>query len=158
MLHQQAGSAHVIELHGSPIKNYCVGCRKNFSIEEVTAQLKSTRVPRCDNCGGLIKPDIIFFGECLNKNVINSAMREAEQADCCIVLGSSLVVYPAASIPQITLNHGGKVIIVNRDKTPIDNQTEYALNMDLQKFGEDFLKIMIDKKIIQENEGYHPQK
>ena len=158
LLHQKAGSTDVLELHGSPMKNYCVGCRAIYSFEDVKAKLETEKVPRCDNCDGLIKPDIIFFGECLHENVISTAMREAQQADCCIVLGSSLIVYPAASIPQITLENGGKLIIVNKDRTPFDNYADQLLNMDLQEFGELALNIMIDKKLIEENEGYHPRK
>ena len=119
LLHQKAGSTDVLELHGSPMKNYCVGCRKSFSFEDVIAKLKTEKVPRCDECDAVIKPDIIFFGECLHENVISTAMQEASKADCCIVFGSSLVVYPAASIPEITLNHGGKLIIVNRGQNTV---------------------------------------
>jgi len=117
MLHQKAGSTGVLELHGSPEKSFCLDCGEFFSIEQMQKKLSLEKIPHCDKCNGLIKPDIIFFGEMLHEDTLNKAFMTAEKSDCCIVLGTSLVVHPAASIPQIVLRNGGRLIIVNRDKT-----------------------------------------
>lgn len=119
LLHHKAGSENVVELHGSPKWHDCLDCGKKYSYEEIQKILKNDKLPCCE-CGGIIKPRITFFGELLHEASINNAVREAEKADLMLVLGSSLLVQPAASIPLYTLRNGGKLVIINNMPTPLD--------------------------------------
>lgn len=136
MLHQQAGSVDVLELHGSPATSYCIRCDKMFSFNDMVNRVMAETVPRCDACGGLIKPDIIFFGEMLHEQILSAAYNEAHHADCCLALGTSLQVYPAASIPQVIVQSGGTLILVNREPTPQDSSAKYVFRMELDRFAE----------------------
>ena len=136
MLHQKAGSSHVYEVHGSPLRHHCRRCgdeKKRFP-DDATAQ-----VPRCA-CGGVYKPDITFFGEALPEAAFASAQELAAQSDVFLVLGTSLTVFPAASLPRYTLQAGGRVFIVNAQKTALD---AYAAGVfrDLASFAEAVLKL-----------------
>lgn len=123
MLHQQAGSKNVIEIHGSPSEHHCMECGKTFPFPAICDIVKNDQVPYCE-CGGIIKPRIVFFGELLPEVVLNQAFEAARRADLMLVLGSSLVVQPAASLPVHTLNHGGKIVIINDMPTPLDAEAE----------------------------------
>ncbi|MDD5729394.1 MAG: NAD-dependent protein deacylase [Victivallales bacterium] len=122
MLHQQAGSRKVIEIHGSPSEHYCLQCGKTYSFHEIRIIVKTGKTPRCDRCGGIIKPRIVFFGEQLDENTLTQAFAAAGRADLMLVLGSTLVVQPAASLPLHTLKNGGKIVIINDMPTPLDNE------------------------------------
>lgn len=124
MLHQKAGSKNVIEIHGSPAMHHCLECYRPYSYADIVRKLTHDEIPYCENCGGLIKPDIIFFEENLDETAINRAIAEASKADLLLVLGSSLVVQPAASLPSYTRQNGGKIIIVNDAVTPLDYMAE----------------------------------
>ena len=121
MLHQKAGSKNVIELHGSAKVHYCMSCGMETSEKRVFEVARHGEVPKCSNCGGILKPNITFFGESLPMNALNEAIREAKEADAIIVLGSSLTVYPAAAIPSYVTSHGGNLMIVNNMPTPYDS-------------------------------------
>ncbi len=120
MLHQKAGSVNVIEIHGSPAIHHCLHCSREYSYENIADIVQLDQIPRCDDCGGLIKPDIIFYGEMLDRETLAAAIQEASEADVLVVIGSSLVVQPAASLPLYTLDNGGKLVIVNNMPTPLD--------------------------------------
>ncbi len=120
LLHQKAGSRTVIEVHGSPRIHRCLRCDKIYPFEWVSAIVNEDRIPSCEACGGIIKPDITFFGEMLPEEALQNAIDEASRADVIVVLGSSLVVHPAASIPEYTLENKGKLVIVNDGDTPLD--------------------------------------
>lgn len=122
LLHQKAGSRHVLELHGSPSRHRCLHCGREFSFDAIVELLDQGKSPRCDACGGIVKPDIIFFGEPLDPVVLGEADDEASRADLMLVLGSSLTVYPAAGLPVSTLRQGGRLAIVNADPTPLDSR------------------------------------
>jgi NAD-dependent deacetylase len=122
MLHQRAGSRRVIELHGSPATHSCPGCGRQTTFAEVAPVVLTDRVPECSDCGAVVKPDITFFGEMLPTGALEKAFSLAAEVDLLLVLGSSLVVQPAASIPLVTLNAGGRLAIVNLDPTPLDNR------------------------------------
>ena len=107
-LHHKAGSKNVYEMHGSIWQSYCLECDKKFSYEKMKELLKKPEVPQC-GCGGIIKPDVVFFGE--NVKYFNEASRLAEDSDLFFVIGSSCVVYPAAMIPTLA---SGKIVIVNK--------------------------------------------
>ncbi len=122
MLHTRAGSRNVLEIHGSPKVHTCLNCRNTCSFEEIVPVVKNGNVPHCILCKDTMKPDIIFFGEMLDQAVLYAAVTEASKADLIIVCGTSLIVQPAASIPVYTLEHGGRLIIVNDSATPLDGQ------------------------------------
>ena len=146
MLHQKAGSSRVWEVHGSPTMHHCRRCGKAASFDEVMAmvaanggaeRLGDPYVPRCE-CGGAYKPDITFFGEALPEEAFMNAQRLAARADVMLVLGTSLTVFPAAGLPRLTLQKGGKVIIVNAQPTSLDDYI-VARYPDLRDFASLFL-------------------
>lgn len=120
LLHQKAGSSRVYELHGSPARHHCLGCRREFSCREIAPEVLAGKVPHCPSCGKLIKPDIVFYGEGLDEALLDRACREFEEAELLLVLGSSLTVQPAASLPLYTRRGGGRIVIVNAQPTPLD--------------------------------------
>ena len=109
-LHQLAGSKNVLELHGSELRNTCQSCGKKYGMEKILA---SQGVPACD-CGGIIKPDVVLYGESLNEKDLRRAIRYAEETDLMVVAGTSLVVYPVAGLVEY-LSPGAKLVILNRD-------------------------------------------
>lgn len=121
LLHQKAGSQNVIELHGTPNTHHCLRCGQVSTYGEIVQKLQLEAVPHCDICHGVIKPDIIFFGENLNPSSIDAAINAVTHTDILLILGSSLVVQPAASLPLYTHRAGGKVIVINRESTPLDD-------------------------------------
>jgi NAD-dependent deacetylase len=124
LLHHKAGSKKVVEVHGSPLVHRCLSCGKTWDFDSIADVVMSGEVPRCDECGGVVKPDITFFGEMLPVDALEEAGDLADRADVMIVLGSSLVVQPAASIPLSTVRSGGTLVIVNDSPTPLDSYAE----------------------------------
>ncbi|WP_292471080.1 NAD-dependent protein deacylase [Methanolobus sp.] len=120
MLHQKAGSLNVIEIHGSPANHRCLSCNRNYSYVEICDMLLKEEVPHCSECSGLIKPDITFFGEMLDEDAFTKAVDASSDADLFVVIGSSLVVQPAASLPMLSLKTGAKLVIINNMSTPLD--------------------------------------
>lgn len=134
MLHQRAGSSNVLEVHGSLVHHHCIECGDEKSYDEICEMLTTMAVPRC-KCGGVYKPDVTFFGEELPEDAMINAKRLSVRADVMLVLGSSLVVYPAAGLPQLTLQFGGRVFIVNASPTPLDPYA-VARYTDLEEFAD----------------------
>ena len=136
-LHERAGSSPVFAVHGSAATHHCRRCGDMKTFEEIVALRNGVpgAVPKCAKCGGVYKPDITFFGEMLPDAAFDGAMRLADTCDLVVVLGSSLTVHPAATIPLRTLRRGGKMIIVNRGETPYDDMAEYLLD-DLKSFAD----------------------
>jgi len=121
-LHQQAGSSQVIELHGTARQIACLQCEQRYDAEEMVSQFHATqRVPDCPACGGIVKHATISFGQSLIPRVLEHAITLVERADLFMVMGSSLVVEPAASLPRMARSRGARVVIVNRDETPHDD-------------------------------------
>ena len=145
MLHQKAGSSNVYEVHGSPILHHCRRCGDERTFGEITEMLKGGGVPRC-RCGGAYKPDITFFGESLPEAAFASAQSLAIRSDVFLVLGTSLTVFPAAGLPRLTLQAGGKVFVVNAQPTSLD---EYAAGVyrDLAEFSSAALDIHTRKYV-----------
>lgn len=139
MLHQKAGCSNVCEVHGSPMLHHCRRCGDEKSYDEILEMLKVAPVPRC-RCGGAYKPDITFFGEALPEEAFRSAQALAIKSDVFLVLGTSLTVFPAAGLPRLTLQAGGKVFIVNAQPTSLD---EYAAGVyrDLAEFADAILAL-----------------
>ena len=121
-LHERAGSSPVFAVHGSPAIHHCRSCGDAKTFDEIVAMRGGVpgAVPRCRICGGVYKPDITFFGEALPEDAFRGAAALCAEADLVVVLGSSLVVQPAASLPLATLRAGGRLAIVNRGETPLD--------------------------------------
>ena len=121
LLHQKGGSKNVIEIHGSPTVHYCLNCSGiNMSFDEAAAIVRGGGLPKCPKCSKVLKPAITFFGESLPVTALQQAISESQKADLMLVLGTSLTVYPAASMPEYTLRNGGKLVIVNNMSTPLD--------------------------------------
>jgi len=124
MLHQRAGSKNVYEIHGSPAVHHCTKCNKSYTYSEIAPIVVRGEVPKCKVCGGVIKPDIVLYGESLNSQLLEKAWDEFAHCNLCLVLGSSLTVQPAASLPVLALRGGGKVVIVNAQQTSLDASAE----------------------------------
>jgi NAD-dependent deacetylase len=121
LLHQKGGSKKVIEVHGSPELHYCLRCSGvRMDYEEAAAIVRSGGMPKCPKCGRVLKPAITFFGEGLPAAALREAVSESQKADLMLVLGTSLTVYPAASMPDYTLRGGGEIVIVNNMPTHLD--------------------------------------
>jgi len=121
-LHQDAGSSNVIEIHGTNRKALCVKCGKTWPIEEIQAILETGNLePRCDACSGFIKPATISFGQAMPEKEMIMAYECAARCDLFLMIGSSLQVEPAASIPREAHRAGAKLIFINRTETPWDS-------------------------------------
>lgn len=128
MLHQRAGSGRVHELHGSPRQHHCLQCGRAAGYAEIKPLVRAGVLPRCPGCGGLYKPDVVFFGEMLDAALLRQAEADFATAEVVLVLGSSLAVQPAAGLLQFTRRGGGRIIIVNRDPTPYDAHAAIRLH------------------------------
>ena len=126
-LHQMAGSKNVYELHGSVHRNYCMKCHKFYDGEYIT---KSEGIPYCE-CGGLVKPDVILYEEGLDESIINNSIDAIGNADTLIIGGTSLVVYPAASL--IHYFRGKHLVLINKSTTSADNKADLIINADISK-------------------------
>lgn len=122
-LHQMAGSKNVIELHGSTLRNYCMDCGEAYGVDYVD---KASGIPRCESCGGIIKPDVVLYEEMLDDNAIRSAVSYISKADTLIIGGTSLNVYPAAGF--INYFNGRHLVIINKAATPADRKAELVIN------------------------------
>ena len=120
-LHQAAGSKAVFELHGSVHRNYCMRCGKFFNLES----LPRGAVPRCE-CGGVIKPDVVLYGEPLDETVVANAVKAIYNADALVIGGTSLAVYPAAGF--INYFHGRNIVVVNKSATVADVNADLTFN------------------------------
>ncbi len=122
-LHQQAGSKTVYELHGSVHRNYCTKCHAFYGLEAMLQQRNT--VPCCSVCGGILKPDVVLYGEGLDQHVLSSAIRVISEADMMIVGGTSLVVYPAAGLLQYF--RGQTLVLINKDETSMDEKADLII-------------------------------
>lgn len=133
-LHQKAGSKNVYELHGSVHRNYCTNCQKPCSVDSIK---DSNGVPLCE-CGGIIKPDVVLYEEGLDDDTVNGTLNAISNADCLIVAGTSLNVYPAAGF--IRYFTGKHFVLINRDPTPADKMADLVIH---DKVGEVLSKIEV---------------
>ena len=124
-LHQKAGSRRVYELHGSVLRNYCQRCRKFHSADFVK---NAPGVPKCD-CGGTVKPDVVLYEEGLDQKTLENAVMAIYDADLLIVAGTSLTVYPAASL--VRYYRGSRLVLINRDATPYDRYANLVFHESL---------------------------
>ena len=117
-LHQAAGSQRVYELHGSVHRNYCLKCKAFYPVEKIAS---SSGIPRCD-CGGVIKPDVVLYGEQLDGRTVEGALEAISSCDLLIVAGTSLTVYPAAGF--LRSFRGDRLILINKSATPLDRECD----------------------------------
>ncbi|MEX2318197.1 MAG: Sir2 family NAD-dependent protein deacetylase [Pirellulales bacterium] len=127
-LHQLAGSRRVLELHGTARQAGCLDCAARFDIEPFIAQfVAEDRVPDCPECGGRLKHATISFGQTLPPDVFMAAAQLSRECDLMLAIGSSLVVTPAADLPRVARDHGARLVIINRDETPLDRRADAVL-------------------------------
>ena len=135
-LHHKAGNSpeRIIEIHGTAFSVSCLSCGKKYDRNDIQERLNSgVKVPYCDDCEGILKPDTISFGQAMPEDKMADALMYARECDLCIVLGSSLVVYPAASVPVHAVQNGATLIIINRDETPLDAEADLVCHESLSK-------------------------
>jgi NAD-dependent deacetylase len=123
-LHFRAGSNDVLELHGNILRNKCADCERPFD-EKVA--IDPDQIPVCDSCGGRIRPDVVWFGEMLPSDTIESAFVKAGQAEVFFSVGTSAIVHPAASLPVVAKQRGAILVEVNPDRTPLTEMADYYL-------------------------------
>lgn len=126
-LHRLAHSNKVIEVHGTIYSYHCVKCHHQYKLSDILSQ---KGVPYCPLCGGIIKPDVVLFEEPLDELAMEASIEAMEKADLLIVIGSSLVVYPAAALPYYF--RGKNIAIINREATPLDNRANIVIHDDIK--------------------------
>lgn len=126
-LHQAAGSQTVYELHGSTLRNYCTRCGKFYPVEFIEqAGGQGDGIPRCTDCGGIVKPDVVLYEEGLDEQTLENAVRAIAAADTLIVGGTSLAVYPAAGL--LRYFRGDELVVINKQPTPADGMATLVVN------------------------------
>jgi NAD-dependent deacetylase len=143
-LHQKAGvpADRVFELHGNVQRAVCLSCGRLYPLEQIKARLdKGEEIPDCEFCHGMLKPNAVLFGEQLPYDVLTEATHRSSNCDLFIVIGSTLVIYPAAYMPVYAVQEGAKLVIINLSSTPMDGEAEILIQA---KAGETMSKI-VDK-------------
>ena len=125
-LHQAAGSKNVLEFHGSVHRNHCMRCGKFFDVNYV---MNSSGAPKCDKCGGPVKPDVVLYEEGIDADVFEKSVAAIENAQTVVVVGTSLAVYPAAGL--LTGFRGENLVLVNKQATPFDRYATLVFNEDV---------------------------
>jgi NAD-dependent deacetylase len=134
VLHMRAGSRNVYEVHGHIRTATCTECRREAAADELIRQfVASGEIPRCETCGGILKPDVILMGEALPAPVIESAEREATRCDVMLIAGSSLEIAPVSHLLLAALARGAHLIIVNHEKTYLDDDASVVIHDDVAK-------------------------
>ncbi|HEX2866204.1 MAG TPA: NAD-dependent deacylase [Ignavibacteriales bacterium] len=144
-LHRRAGSLKVYELHGNIERNYCIECRTPYNSPDFASAPEDNKVPRCQKCGGLIRPDIVWFGEMLPGEDYSRSEDAAEKCDVMFAIGTSAVVYPAARIPLLAKRLGAFLVEINLEETELSPMADYVL---LGKAGEILPEILQEVKKI----------
>ena len=129
-LHVRAGSKRVYELHGSYRRARCIDCTELHPLTTLTAQIAAGVIPHCEKCNGLLKPDVVLFGEMLHR-CFDEAVDEVQRCDLMVVLGSSLEVYPAAELVPRARAWGARVAIINREPTALDSLAHMLIHGEL---------------------------
>lgn len=143
-LHTRAGNKNILHLHGNGETAHCVNCGKKFDFNLILEEyIRSKKIPYCTECNGIIKPDVTFFGEQLPDDFIK-ATEEAKKSDLQLVIGTSLQVAPANTLPEITLSYGGEIIILNLSPTHLDRYAHLVINDDLKNIFESLYQLLTD--------------
>jgi NAD-dependent deacetylase len=135
-LHQRAGhsSENVIELHGTTAEALCLTCGIRITMDEAVRRVRDGEsAPECDHCGGLLKPATISFGQAMPAREMKLALEACDDCDLFLAVGSSLVVYPAAALPEVAKRNGAALIIINRTPTPLDGIADLVINEEIGK-------------------------
>jgi NAD-dependent deacetylase len=135
-LHQRAGNRAdlVIELHGTTAEAVCLTCGDRIPMDEAVKRVEGgDHAPECDHCGGLLKPATISFGQAMPAREMQLAAEAAKDCDLFLAVGSSLVVYPAAALPELAKRYGAALIIINRTPTPMDAIADLVVNDEIGK-------------------------
>ena len=128
-LHQRAGTERVIEIHGTAMKVECLSCARRWDCMEIHRRLESgDDAPMCEHCGGILKSMTVSFGQPMPQDILQDAIELAGQCDLFMAMGSSLVVQPAASLPLVAKRAGARVVIINREPTPYDDEADLVIN------------------------------
>jgi len=128
-LHQRAGSRRVLEIHGTAMKVHCLSCDKRWPADEIQVRLEAGEDQLlCDECGGLLKSMTVSFGQELPPAIWLESMQLARDSDLFLAMGSSLVVYPAASLPEAAKRYGARLVIINREPTPMDASADLVIH------------------------------
>jgi NAD-dependent deacetylase len=130
-LHQKAGVPYkrVLELHGNLHRFICLNCRRRYPLDQIRNKAgESGDPPVCEECGGLLKADVVFFGEELPADILNEAIKHACTCDLMIIVGSGLTVYPAAYLPAYAIDAGARLVIINLTPTPFDDRASIVIN------------------------------
>ena len=126
-LHNRAGSSRVLELHGNITRNHCIDCERPADPQSVDAAIQEGRPATCPACGGLVRPDVVWFGEMLPADIIQSAYQATERADVFLTIGTSAVVHPAARLPLQAHDAGAYVVEINPESTPVTSLADAVL-------------------------------
>lgn len=129
-LHEKANTKTIRLLHGTVMKNYCTRCGKFYSVDYLQKDIQNHKLPKC-NCGGIIKPDVVLYEECLDNDVVTKAVNDIINCDMLIIGGTSLAVNPAASFVEFF--RGDKLVIINKDATPKDSEATLVIHGSLSE-------------------------
>jgi NAD-dependent deacetylase len=133
-LHQRAGNTRVIELHGTTAEAECLTCGTRITMDAAIARVEAGHpAPECDGCGGLLKPATVSFGQSMPALAMRAAVESCQDCDVFLAVGSSLVVYPAASLPELAKQSGAALIIINRTPTPLDGIADLVVSEEIGK-------------------------
>ena len=137
-LHRMAGSERVLEIHGNIHRNKCASCNQPV---EGAEEINPDDIPACSNCGGKIRPDVVWFGEMLDPEIIQTAYRESERCDLFLSIGTSALIHPAASLPAVAKQYGATLVEINIETTPLSRMADFFVS---KKSGE-FLPQLVEQ-------------
>lgn len=123
-LHKIAGSQNILELHGNIYRNKCVKCNR---LHNESLDIDPNDIPTCESCGGKLRPDVVWFGEMLDRVVIETAFRVSEQSELFFSVGTSAIIHPAASLPMTAKQMGATLVEVNPEETPLSYMADYSI-------------------------------
>jgi NAD-dependent deacetylase len=146
MLHREAGTRELVEVHGSIAGASCLSCGGSVPLQQVRARVESESdgVPRCGDCRGALKPDVVLFGEMLDQLRLERARELCGRADVLLCIGSSLEVHPVAGLPLLTHEAGGAVAILTQGRTPLDGVASVRLSGDVVRELDALLRALED--------------
>jgi len=139
-LHQKAGAKNVIEFHGNVTSFYCTRCGDKYTRTQIDKKIDAAGVPKCDKCGSLIRPGIVFYGDMIPQDVLTASQEMCSKCDLFIAMGTSLVVNPAAGLTQSAYYNGAKVIIITKGYTPYDKTAHHKFDVDLEQFSKSVIE------------------